>query len=137
MTAQVLVTLPDSVYERAQQLAEVRQQEIAEAIAAYLDDTLPECPVAALTTEKIAQKSALQREKSAYIKLHLMLKKQYLGLYVAIYNGNLIDSDSNYGILHERIRSQYPNEVVWMAEVEDEPMQTIVVRSPRLVRQEH
>jgi len=134
MTAQVLVTLPDNVYERVQQLAQVRQQEIAEAIAAYLDDTLPESKVVTLTTEQIAQKAALQREKAAYIKLHPMLKKKYLGLYVAVYNEKLIDSDSNYGILYERVRSQYPNEVVLMTEVEDEPMKTIVVRSPRLIR---
>ncbi len=134
MTAQVLVTLPDSVYERVQQLAQVRQQEIAEAIVEYLDDTLPENEAVTLTAEQIAQKSALQREKAAYIKLHPMLKQKYLGLYVAIYNGKLIDSDSNYGMLYERVRGQYPNEVILMTEVEDEAMKTIVVRSPRLIR---
>lgn len=134
MPAQVLVTLPDSVYERVQQLAQVHQQEIAEAIAEYLETNLPSVePTRQIPETRSTQKAALAREKAAYIRMHPMLKEKYFGQHVAIYQGELIDMDSDYGQLYERIRARYPNEIVWLATVTEEPIETIVVRSPRFV----
>lgn len=134
MAAQVLVTLPDSVYERVQQLAEAHQQGIAEAIAEYLEANLPVVePARQVIATHTIQKSALAREKAAYLKLHPMLKGKYFGQHVAIYQGELIDVDTDYGQLYERIRARYPNQIVWLATVTEDPIETIVVRSPRFV----
>ena len=59
-----------------------------------------------------------------------MIKNKYLGQHIAILNGQLIDVDEDYGALYERIDAQYPDRFVWMAAVEDEPMPTLVFRSP-------
>lgn len=134
MTAQVLVTLPDSVYERVQRFAEAHQQGIAEAIAEYLDSTLPREEAIVSSAKQGRHSIALRREKAAYIAMHAILKEQYLGRYVAFYGGNLIDTDKDYGALYERVRSRYPDEVVLVTQVQEEPVKTIHVRSPRLGR---
>ena len=134
MTAQILVTLPDKVYQRVQWLAQARQQDVAEAIAEYLDATLPVAEPSRQAVATIAgQKAVLAREKAAYIKMYPMLKEKYFGQHVAIYQGELIDSDTDYGQLYERIRERYPKEIVWLATVTEEPIETIIVRSPRFV----
>lgn len=61
-----------------------------------------------------------------------MLREKHLGQHVAIFNGQLIDVDSDYGALYERIDAQYPDQFVWLATVTDDPMPTLVFRSPRL-----
>lgn len=78
----------------------------------------------------------VEREKNAYLQLYPQLKKQYTGQYVAIHNSQLVDHDVDYGALFERIDDRYPDTFVWLTQVEAEPMGTIVVRSPRFVREE-
>jgi len=78
----------------------------------------------------------VEREKNAYLRLYPQLKKQYTGQYVAIHNSQLVDHDVDYGALFERIDDRYPDTFVWLTQVEAEPMGTIVVRSPRFVREE-
>ncbi len=77
----------------------------------------------------------VEREKNAYLRLYPQLKKQYTGQYVAIHNSQLVDHDVDYGALFERIDDRYPDTFVWLTQVEAEPMGTIVVRSPRFVRE--
>ena len=78
----------------------------------------------------------VEREKNAYLRLYPQLKKQYTGQYVAIHNSQLVDHDIDYGALFERIDDRYPDTFVWLTQVEAEPIGTIVVRSPRFVREE-
>jgi hypothetical protein len=61
------------------------------------------------------------------------LNAQYAGGYVAIYNGQLVDHDTDYGALFERIDDRYPDTFVWLTRVGDESMGTIRFRSPRFV----
>ena len=134
MSAQITLNLPDRLYKRVKSLAQARDQEIAEAIAEYLDNHLP-------TTEaEIAdpfpsseQIGALEKEKFAYLRLHPILKQEYFGRFVAIYNEKLLDVDEDFSALSERVRSRLPNQIVWMSKVEDEPIKTIVMRSPRFI----
>jgi hypothetical protein len=74
----------------------------------------------------------MEREMLAFIQMHPVLKKKYLGQHVAIFGSQLIDMDEDYAALYERIDAQYPDQFVWMATVEDEPIPTLVFRSPRL-----
>ncbi len=137
MAMQITLTISERLYERANRLAQLHQQGVAEAIADYLNDHLPAVEMA---TEAIAiqtlHTAKLEQEKMAYIKLHPLLKEKHLGQHVAIYQGKLIDHDRDYGALYERIRQQYPREVIWLATVKEEPIETIRVRSPRLAAKE-
>lgn len=137
MAMQITLTISERLYERASRLAQLRQQEVADAIADYLNDHLPateiDIPATAIQTLNTLR---LEQEKIAYIKLHPLLKEKYLGQHVAIYQGELIDHDRDYGMLYERIRQQYPREVIWLATVKEEPIETIHVRSPRFAAEE-
>jgi hypothetical protein len=76
----------------------------------------------------------MQREMAAYIALHPELKENFLGKSVAIYQGQLVDVDDDYGELYKRIRSKYPDVFVWLTTVREEPIRTIHMRSPRFVK---
>jgi hypothetical protein len=77
---------------------------------------------------------AVDREMQAYIAMHPSLKEQYFGKHVAVYQGKLIDFDDDPAALVSRIEAQYPDEFVWITQVGPEPIQTLVFRSPRFVR---
>jgi hypothetical protein len=136
MSAQVTLTLPDKVYERVRDFAQTRKQEIAAAITNLLEDSLPLSESQKPTNaDQSKEFEALDREEEAYIKLHAQLKKSHFGRYVAIYQGKLIDDAADFGTLVERVRNQLPHEVVWMSQVENEPIPTIVLRSPRFIHE--
>ena len=134
MTEYVTVPLTEQIYKRVSQLAKARQQNIGEAIAEYLADTLPAADVGGVV--RAEYDPAVEREKEAYLQLYPELKGKYKGRYVAIHEGKLVDHDEDYGALFERIDDRYPDEFVWLACVEDEPIGTLVFRSPRFVTEE-
>lgn len=126
----ITVSLPDYAYRRIKRWAESRQQNVSDAIVDFLAENLPE---ESWYIPPAAPDQAVEREKMAYLRLHPQLKTQYAGQYVAIYNGQLVDHDVDYGALFERIDDRYPDTFVWLTRVEDEPIGTIEFRSPRLV----
>ncbi len=134
MSAQVTLNLSDKFYEQAQHYAQTRHQEIARSLTEFLERTLPTVeaptPNSNLQTEQF---QALDREKEAYIKLHPQLKQSHLGQYVAIYRGELIDQDTDFGTLVERVRSRLPRQIVLITEVGDEAVRTYTRRSPRFL----
>ena len=127
MTEQITITIPQQLYRRARELALSRNQPVDDVLAHVLDEALP--PDVAPEFDD----TAVEREMQAYIALHPMLKQQYLGQHVAIYGGQLVDVDTDYGALYTRIDAQYPDEFVWLTTVAEEPMPTQVFRSPRFV----
>lgn len=142
MTAQAIVELPAALYDRVQRLAQRRQQAIPELIAEALDFAeenrfMDEFASAATFDTEIDDWSepdeAVEREMQAYLAMHPQLKRQFLGKYVAIYDGQLIDMDDNFEDLYTRIDAKFPEEFVWLTPVEEEAIPTIVVRSPRFV----
>jgi Family of unknown function (DUF5678) len=133
MATEITLKLPDRIYRRAQQFARLHQQGMEEAIFDLLDQAL----TAGETGEEIVDWSdpdpAVDREMEAYIAMHPMLKEQYFGKYVAVYQGELIDSDDDPAALTERIDNQFPDEFVWLTQVGPEPIETIVILSPRII----
>lgn len=134
MSVQVLLKLSDLEYERVRIFARLRHQDISRAIVEHLTETIPtvEIPHSPLDT-RAKQSEALAREEAAYITLFPQLRVTHRDLYVAIYNGKLIDSDKDFGAMVERVRDKLPDQVVWMAQVKDEPIQTIVKRGNRIL----
>lgn len=130
MTLQVTIPLSEKTYKRVEQWAQARQQNIGEAIADYLTDTLPDSDLFVIPPAE--KDEAVEREKEAYIRLHPKLKQTHLGKYVAIYNGRLIDEDDDYGALFERIDSLYPDNFVWLSQVKDATIETLFMRSFRI-----
>ncbi len=134
MSIQVVLDLPDQVYERAQQLAQSRRQAVTDVITRVLDDALPLDESGEEIEAWSESNEALDREMQAYIAMHPLLKEKYFGQHVAVYGGQLIDHDKDFDSLYARVRKQYPDEIVWISTVKAEPVETIYIRSPRFVQ---
>lgn len=84
--------------------------------------------------DKIALKK-MQAEVAAYEQMHPELVTQYLGEYVAIHNGALVDHDHNVRDLHIRVRRRFGKMPILLRKVAEEPTPPdIIVRSPKLAR---
>lgn len=79
------------------------------------------------------REAAMLREEAAFRRLHTSLYEEYAGQYVAIYNEQLVDSDSDQASLYLRMRKRYPQEFVWIAPVNESPDEVVFFRSPRLL----
>ena len=128
MIEQITVSIPQKLYRRVRELARTRNQPVDDVLVDVLDRALPADEPYPNNNED----DAVEREMQAFIQMHPVLKEKYLGQHVAIFDGQLIDVDEDYGALYERIDTQYPDQFVWMAMVEDEPIPTLIFRSPRL-----
>jgi hypothetical protein len=131
MTQNVNITLSDQAYRRIKRWAKARHLDLGDAITDFLVENLPDNDAPVIPPA--AADPDVEREKAAYLRLYPQLKAQYAGQYVAIHKGQLVDHDTDYGALFERIDDRYPDTFVWLTRVGDEPMGTIHFRSPRFV----
>lgn len=130
MSKDVALSIPDDLFVRAKQFAKVGKEKSADELVDLLEEILASAEP--LEIDVSEEDPAVAREMQAYIAMHPLLKKTHFGKHVAIYDGRLIDSDTDYEKLTRRIDAQYPNRFVWVSTVEKEPIQTFVFRSPRL-----
>jgi hypothetical protein len=128
MTQNIHVPLSGRAYWWIKRSAGTRQQDVGDAIAEFLAENLSDD---VNTIPPSTADAKVDQEKAAYLKLYPQLKDQYAGQYIAIHNAQLVDHDRDYGALFERIDDQYPDTFVWLTPVEEEPIGTIVLRSPR------
>ena len=129
MSLQLSITLSRQTYERLQRYAHAQNQNIAEAVAEYLEENPPALPSAAMNGDPLTE---LRQEKESFMALYPTLRKRYMGQYVAIYHGQLLDHDANYSVLYERLRRHYPHQVIWISQIQETALPDIVIRSPRL-----
>lgn len=131
MALDITVSLSQSTYDRVKQWANFHQQDVETVIAEYLDKNLPSLDE--LTIPPAEPDPAVERERSAYLRLHPQLQQTHAGNYVAIYGGQLIDYDTDEAALFARIDDKYPDEFVWLTRVDETPEKEIKLRSPRNV----
>lgn len=77
------------------------------------------------------RRPAMLREVEAYYRLHPELRQKYRDQYVAIFQGKLVDHDSDPEALLERVLDQFPDQVVLQRKVEESPEVVLRFRSPR------
>jgi hypothetical protein len=65
--------------------------------------------------------------------MHPRLIESYLGDYVAIFQGEVIDHDEDVVALTQRIGEKLPNEVVLIRQVEKSAERILNMRSPRFL----
>lgn len=133
MVGNVTISISERLYRRALELARRRQEPLTTVIEQALEQGLPLEGSVIGTEQPDAEEAAVQREMAAFAALHRSLKDRYLGHYVAIYEGQLVDHDVDREALYRRIAARYPDRFVWLAPVADEPVPTLQFRSPRLV----
>ena len=81
-----------------------------------------------------SNRPAMLREQSAYTAMKDKLVEQYLGQYVAIFHGQVVDHDADEVTLIRRVKQRFPGETVHVRQVTNEPERILHFRSPRLIR---
>jgi hypothetical protein len=71
-------------------------------------------------------------EEAHYKAQHKKLLKSYVGQFIAMHDGKLVDSDTDEIALYLRIRQQYPMVGVLLKRVTSEVEEVWRMRSPRL-----
>jgi hypothetical protein len=117
MTLLVEIPLSDDLYVRAQKVARQRDVPVAQLLAEHLEATLPE-PLAVGNKDK---DTAVMQEWAAYHALHPQLQQEYLGEYVAIYQGKLVDHDPHQLQLVKRLDLNYPTQFVFVRQITPDP----------------
>jgi hypothetical protein len=127
MEAEVTLTIPMRLYARAERLAAARQQPVAEV----LDEAI--ALVEAYFSLDKPEEACMAQEERAYRAMHAELLTKFLGCYVAIHKGQLIDHDPSEMALLQRLNQTHPNDVVLMRLVQPGPEPPLVFRSPRFL----
>lgn len=125
MLNQVTISIPQTLYQRMRELARSRNMPI---------DKVLETAVSLVEAQPHNQETlAMAQEEAAYLAHHQALSTTYAGQYVAFFQGQLIDYDSNELALLHRLDANYPDDVVLMKRVEPLPQPTLRFRLPRLL----
>lgn len=109
--------LENAVESIARMLARPAQQIADEAIRAHLD---------------LLRSQRLEEEAQAYARLHPELLSRYGGQFVAVHNGQVVDSDAEFESLFLRVRSWLGDLPVLIQQVSDSPVEEWRFRSPRV-----
>lgn len=80
-----------------------------------------------------ARRKAIAREFEAYKDMHATLVKKYLGEHVAVYEGKLIDHDSDATQLVKRVHEQYGRAPILFVQVEPSPEPELITHSTHIV----
>ncbi|MGB0388282.1 MAG: DUF5678 domain-containing protein [Ardenticatenaceae bacterium] len=127
MGTQVTLTVPDTIYQQAKEMAQTNNSKIEDILTEQLLLTLPPIHVS-------QDRPAMLREQAAFDAMQPDLLTKYLNQYVAVYQGQVVDHDKDESVLVERIDQQYPDQVVLLRQVLPHPPKPLYFRSPRLMR---
>lgn len=117
------VLIQDHMFAELIPIAEQEDKEIEDLVSEALRQYLWE-----------AKERKIDREMEAYRAMHAELKQRFLGEYVAIHNGELVDHDADRRALSRRVRQKYENVAVLITPVEEEPEREFLMPSPRFER---
>ena len=125
MTKAVTLHLPDTLFEKAQSLATMQNLALHDYLLNWV--IRPEIDADTL----LETDSAVDAEERAFRALHPRLMQQFLGQYVAVAGGQVVDHDADQIALYRRVRLTYPDRYVLIAQVQQAPEEVFVFRSPR------
>lgn len=114
------VAIEPILYQRVEQAAMESQVSTGEMAAQALRRYLWE-----LDRRKIAE------ESKAYRRQHAALQERYLGRYIAMHRGQVIDHDPDFQTLRQRVRQQYGRTAILITQVEGDAETELVRRGFR------
>jgi hypothetical protein len=74
----------------------------------------------------------MNREMDAYRAQHAQILEKYRGEFIAMYQGEIVDHDSEMRALYLRIDERFPDETVLMKQVKPEVEEVLNFRSPQV-----
>lgn len=107
--------IPRNLYDRAQQIAQNEQRDIADILTEALAKGLP---VLDIFPHELSDR---ELAKKTFRRLHHQFLNNYPGQYVAIYQDKVVDHDPDRVALLERINNNYPDTFVLVRQVQPEP----------------
>lgn len=126
MTVQIMLDLPDTVYQHFEQMARSTQRQI--------DDLLLETIIASTPTMYVhPAREAMQREVDMFEAMHAVLWSKYPMEYIAMHQGKVVDHDVDEKTLLARIDALYADKVVMIRQVLAELPKPLRFRSPHLL----
>ena len=109
-----VVTVGSELYQRVEEAAQAQKASVdeilAEAVRLYL-------------WEQDRQK--VEQESAAYRRQHAEIKARYLGQFVAVHDGQVVDHGPDFTVLRRRVRQQYgriPVMITQVAEQSEQPL---------------
>lgn len=109
-----LTQIEQRLYQRVEQVAREQSTTIGDILNAALQSYLWE-----LDRRKIAEESAHYRRQ------HAQLCQEYLGEYIAMHKGAVIDHSEDFAQLRQRVRQRFSGTAVMITLVTEEPMPTL------------
>ena len=127
MQKQLILSVPEELYNRIEEVATATRSEVADIALDTIAQAFSPFPTKPARAD-------MQREIAAYRAMHAELCKDYLGKFVAIHHGKVVDADVDPVSLHMRILKNFPNKTVLVRRVLQEPERVLHMRSPQLER---
>jgi glutamyl-tRNA reductase len=78
------------------------------------------------------QREKIQAETEAFNEQREKLLSKYMGQYIAMHQGKVVDHDPDLRTLHLRVFERLGHTPVLLKRVSDEPKRELIFRSPRL-----
>lgn len=128
MATEVTLAIPDFILDQAQEDADATHKPLEQVLIEALAESYRLIPAH-------PQREKMLQEVNAYESLHTELVENYLGNYVAIHQGQVVDSDSDSEEIIIRIGERYPDEAILIRKVQKPLPPEIRIRSPRLIRE--
>lgn len=76
------------------------------------------------------QRRKIDKEIAAFETMHTNLKRKYLGEWVAIDQGQLVDHDADRVTLYKRVRARFGRKSVLIRQVQEQAVEEIWIRTP-------
>jgi hypothetical protein len=127
MNVKVMIEVPEPLYDQATEIAEATRRKVGEVLQEMVIRSFP--PM----YDGGEEADAMDREVAAYEAMHTALWEKYPRQFVAIYEGQVIDYDTNEWQLLARLEESHPDDVVLVRQVKPELPDDIIFRSPRFV----
>lgn len=93
------------------------------------DDTIDE----GLSFYQHPRQAEMRKEVEAFESMHSDLVEHYLGQFVAVHHGQVIDSDHDQIVLADRIYKNYPDEIVLIEQVQEHLSPPLKIRWRQLI----
>lgn len=126
MATKITLTIPDPIYQQVLQAAQAQELPLADIINSALVQAFPPVDVH-------PKRQQMEQELLSFHSQKTELLGKYPGQYIAMFKGEVIDSDTDQLALVARIDSLYPDEIILIKQVTDSPEKILHSRSPRLV----
>lgn len=83
---------------------------------------------------RLLEREKIKQEVKAFHQQHPELAKQYLGQYIAMHAGKVIDYDHNFQAIHDRVRQRFGRQAILIRQVTQSAERVLTIRSPRMER---